>query len=180
MFPGSLYNSGLGSPKRLHSTDGWIYRHPPCWKLTNAFCGLGFTNQFGTNFTAGDLNSVLLVLQNDLQQALSLLSGFNGNFSTGTGTSTGTAGGASNLGQNLSSSAGANLGANAGANLGQNLAAGPASVFTQPTQPPVPPTALAAQGANLTNGVTGSTSLAALIICPAMEQALQLAPQSSF
>jgi hypothetical protein len=139
--------------------------------MTNAFGGLGFTNQFGTNFTASDLNSVLLVLQNDLQQALSLLAGFNGNFSTGAGTVTGTAGGASNLGQNLAN----NTGANFGANLAQNLAAGPgnttsvaggattttptppASVFTQPTQPPVPPTALAAQGPNLTNGVSGGT-----------------------
>jgi len=125
--------------------------------LTNALGGLGFTNQFGTNFTAGDLNSVLLVLQNNLQQTLSLLSGFNGNFSTGGGTMTGTAGGAANLSQNLASSAGVNLGQNLAQNVaGSTAPSAPASVFTQPAQSTLPPTALAAQGPNLANGVSGA------------------------
>jgi hypothetical protein len=131
--------------------------------MTNAFGGLGFTNQFGTNFTASDLNSVLLVLQNDLQQALSLLAGFNGNFSTGAGTVTGTAGGASNLGQNLAN----NTGANFGANLAQNAAVSttpstPASVFTQPTQSTLPATALAVPGAQ--NGVGATNNSVALAV----------------
>ena len=49
--------------------------------LTNGLAGFGFTNQFGTNFTSGDLASVLQGLQNNLQQALFLLGSFNGSLS---------------------------------------------------------------------------------------------------
>jgi len=121
--------------------------------MTNAFGGLGFTNQFGTNFTAGDLNSVLLVLQNELQQALSLLAGFNGNLAIAQGTVP-----SGNFSQNLGNSAGQNLGINLAQNVatptGDVAAHIPPPVFAQPL---VPPTTLAAQGPN-TSGRVGATN----------------------
>jgi hypothetical protein len=130
--------------------------------LTNGLAGFGFTNQFGTNFTSGDLSSVLLELQNSLQQALSLLGSFNGSLPIGGGTlgigggTTSLAGTLSSAGQNLATGGGVNL----AANLAQNVAtpttsvappATPSSVFSQPTQAPVPPGALAPPVATATN-----------------------------
>jgi hypothetical protein len=129
--------------------------------LTNNLSAFGFTNQFGTNFTSGDLASVLIGLQSHLQQALVLLSGFNGNLNIGTGP-TPAGGGLGSFGQNLGVSAGQNL----SVNLGQNVAAStapaatapaatPPSVFAQPSQATAPAAALAAPPANPVTNITG-------------------------
>jgi len=132
--------------------------------LTNGLAGFGFTNQFGTNFTSGDLATVLLSLQNNLQQALSLLGSFNGSLSMATTASSG--GANANFAQNLASGGGVNL----AQNLAQSVAtpttsisppATPASVFAQPpAQTAVPPTALATP-------ITSSTNIAGVPVTAA-------------
>ena len=120
----------------------------PAVPVTNAFTG-PLTNQFGTNFIAGNLGAVLANLQNDINQALPLLAAFNGNlnFGGGVGMTTpfqGTAGGAANFGQNFSSSSAANLAANVAANV------------AAPTTPNTP--ALAPPPTGVTNALGLSTS----------------------
>jgi len=136
---------------------------------TNAVAGAGLTNQFGTNVIAGNLGSALLVLQNNLQQALPLLAAFNSNSNASiqeinalgqTLGSSGPANSAVNNGVNFGANNGVNFAQNNGVNFGQNNgvnfatsvatptttvspAATPPSVFAQPTNSPVPPTALA-------------------------------------
>ena len=114
----------------------------PAIPVTNAFTDFAFTNQFGTNFTAGNLPVVLANLQNDLNQALTLLAEFNANLGLGGGqglqlTTTpdqGAPGGPANFAQNLASSAGANLSANLAANVATPTA--PNTVGTPALAPP--------------------------------------------
>jgi hypothetical protein len=126
--------------------------------------GFAFTNQFGTNFSSGNLASVLFNLQVNLQQTLALLGNFNGNLS-GLGTTAGTGAGVANLAQNLASGGGANL----SQNLAQSVAvpttaasppATPPSVFAPLGQSPVPPNALASP-------ITSPTNIAGVPVTPA-------------
>lgn len=125
---------------------------------TNAFGGFGLTN-FGT-VNATDLGFALRTVQNDVQQALSLLSAFNANVgfagagvvpTTAAAPSTGTAGGAANLAQNLAGNTAANVSVNV-ANPGAGApAATPPTAFASPINAAVPATALSPIFGGVTN-----------------------------
>jgi hypothetical protein len=90
----------------------------PIAALTHTFSGLVITNQFGANLTASDLASVLATLQNDLQQALPIVTAFNANLGSGPGAGlTSIEAPAANSAQNLGSVSGQNLAQNVGANV---------------------------------------------------------------
>src|ERR1051325_7235829 len=129
-LPASPAGRGLPSSPQTPGLPGFTGQ-PPIVLPTNAFSNLTFTNQFGTNFTGGDLAAALAVLQNDLQNALPLIAAFNGGFQS-TAVTTPTTG--VNLSQNLGGNAGANLGANASVNLA-TPAGGVATTTTSPNIP---------------------------------------------
>jgi len=131
---------------------------------------LALTNQFGTNFTSGNLPAVLANLQNDLNQALPLLAAFNANVLGGnlglqtlTAPVAGTAGGAANFAQNFGTSSAANMAANLAANV------------ATPTAPALatPPTGTTSFGGSGTNSMTQTVSPDAARLLVVLESDLE-------
>ena len=144
---------------------------------SNAFSGSLTTNRFGAMH--GDLSSALQVLQNDLQQSLTLLAGFNANasliapagFQALPGVSTVPTvppmAGSPSLAQNLGVAPGANLAANVAVNpAGGTASPTPPTAFGFSSNAPVPAGALAPAGTGVSNvfalngGLAGTNSTA--------------------